>query len=161
MTGEGAARGAVILCDHLYPTKFGKWVIAGTYTTWWTAEAQLEFRNGLQAYLRFQVEQPGSHRLRLQLVNRHLPANEPPIHRIELAVQHSSPFQPCELGVTIPPFGIRSPVPPAEIPTERPVAVHLSVDLEVDDTDLASSPLVVLFRNPKARPPESASEERR
>lgn len=140
-------RGALILCDHLYPTLYGKWVIAGTYTTWLAPPGAraFEFRDGVQAYLRFQVERAGRYECELRLLHRALPAHAPPLACQRFAVEVRDPLLPVELGAQLPPFRVRCPDELTPRPG-APVGIGLLVWLTVGGEDVASSPLDIIFR---------------
>jgi hypothetical protein len=151
-----AVRGTIMLCDQVYPTAGGKWIIAGTYTNWWTSESPLVFTGGLSVYIRFQVEQSGDYPCRILLIDRMRSANDPPIVEVGLTARISDPLEPFELGLKFPQFGVKCPIDPGQIPAGRPIGLVLSVWLQVLGKDLASCPLRVIFRNPQdIRPNDS------
>jgi len=144
-----AVRGTILLCDQVYPTTGGKWIIAGTYTNWWTSSSPLVFTGGLSIYIRFQVEQPADYPCRILLFDRMQPSNVPPIVEVGMVARITDPLEPFELGLKLPQFGIVSPIPPEQIPAGKPVGVILSVWLQVNGKDLASCPLRIIFCNPQ------------
>lgn len=140
-------RGSVILCDNLYPTVNGKWVIAGTYTTWLAhpGERHIDFRDGIHAYLRFQVDRAGTYACELLLVNRSQASNQPAISRHPFSATISDPLSPVELGCILPPFRVRCPDDIDPKPGTG-VGVPLLVWFKIGGEDVASCPLNVIFQ---------------
>jgi len=139
-------RGTIIICDHLYPSTGGKWVIAGTYTGCLvaTGDRHIDFQ-GLNVYVRFQVEQAGHYDCELILIPRALPANAPVIHRQDFRVEVIDPLSPCEMGCLLPPFRVKCPSDLAD-PVPALIGVQLLLWLKVAGEDVASCPLNVIFR---------------
>lgn len=139
-------RGTVILCDHLYPSLNGKWVIAGTYTNWQArpGERHLDLP-GLNVYVRFQVEKAGTYDCELLLIHRALPSNAPAILRQQVRIEVIDPLTPCEVGCVLPAFRVRCPnVPDAQ--AAALIGVPLLVWFKVSGEDVASCPLNVIFQ---------------
>ena len=141
------SRGTVILCDQLYPTIGGKWVIAGTYTNYLAdlGAQHVDFIHGLNVYLRFQVERTGKYPCELLLVNRALASNLPAIQRLEVRIAVTDPLAPVEIGCVLPPFRVRCPNTP-DVPVDTAIGVALLVWLKVDGEDVATCPLNVIFQ---------------
>ncbi len=139
-------RGTVILCDQLYPSVGGKWVIAGTYTHCMvqTGHRQVDLP-GLQVYLRFQVEREGEYGCELLLVNRALPSHAPAILRQDIRVHITDPLSPCEMGCVLPPFRVQCPDLPSQEPGAR-IGVPLLLWFKVAAEDVATCPLNIIFQ---------------
>ena len=140
------ARGTVILCDQLYPSIGGKWIIAGTYSTWKVRPGARHLElPPLNVYIRFQVQQAGEFAGELLLMQRSLPANDPPLLRQEFRVRIGDPLSPYEMGCVLPAFQVRCP---DEAPQQQtgPIGVHLLLWLRIAGEDVASCPLNVLFQ---------------
>ena len=139
-------RGTVILCDQLYPSIGGKWVIAGTYTAWMAQPGVQQFDlPPLNVYIRFQVEQAGEFDCDLLLVHRSLPANAPAIVRQQFRVRVGDPLAPCEMGCVLPAFRVRCPDEAQQQPAAL-IGVPLLIWLKVAGEDVASCPLNVIFQ---------------
>ena len=143
-------RGTVILCDQLYPTVGGKWVIAGTYTHWTSLPGAHHLDlPPLNVYIRFQVEHAKEIDCELLLVHRAMPSNAPAIFRQQVKVQIVDPLTPVEMGCVLPPFRVNFPTDLSQTPAGIPVGVPLLLWLKVDGEDLASCPLNVIFLPPQ------------
>jgi len=143
------ARGAVILCDHLYPTERDKWIIAGTFNNLTTREKEIDLKNGIDAYVRFVVETPGKHRGSLLLIDGSRDSTKEPLMRLEFEVEVRDPRFPIEMPVKIPPFKVqRPPIPAGRKPGEK-IGLRMIVWLEVDGSTLATSPLDLIFVVPE------------
>lgn len=140
------ARGTIILCDQLYPSINGKWIIAGTYTTWNVRPGELHLDlPTLNVYIRFQVEKAGDCACELLLVHRALPSNAPAIIRQDFTVRINDPLSPCEMGCVMPSFRVRCPEQPTQ-PTSPLIGVPLLLWLKVAGEDIATCPLNIIFR---------------
>lgn len=137
-------RGTVILCDQLYPSLNGKWVIAGTYTTWFVPpqERHLDLP-GVSVYVRFQVEKAGTYDCEVLLVHRALPSNAPPIMREAFQIPVTDPLFPREAGCVLRPFRVSCPPELADSPA--PVGIPLLLWFKVAGEDVASCPLNIIF----------------
>ncbi len=141
-------RGAVIPCDYLAPMVGGKWLIAGTFNSLLVPTAE-HHAAALHAYVRFQSDRTGRHELGLRLVLRDRSPIEPPILALTMPVEVVSPNQPVELGLTLPGFRVRCPVPHESITPGQGVPVHCLLWAEVNGCTLATAPLSFVFvRNP-------------
>jgi hypothetical protein len=153
-------RGSLILCDQLYPTIAGKWIIAGTYTAKLSRPGQerIEFPDGVNVYLRFQVEQAQRYHAEILLINRGLTSTTEPLQRHELDLDVADPRTPIELACILDPFQVHCPIPLAAIPPAG-LGVALLVWLRVNGEDLASCPLNLIFR-PLEGAPHAGHEPR-
>jgi hypothetical protein len=143
-------RGTVILCDQLYPTLAGKWVIAGTYTHFNVSPgAQHIDLPPLNVYIRFQVEKSSEYDCELLLVHRAQASNVPAIIRQSIRLQVVDPLTPCEMGCVLPSIRVSYPDGLHEAPGAKPVGIPLLLWLKVGGEDLASCPLNVIFPPPQ------------
>ncbi len=140
-------RGTLILCDHVYRTDQGKWVIAGTYSTWQTAQDVLV--PFLHAYIRLQFEHPGTYPCELAMVDRGLPPQAPPMLMVRFEVVQSQANPPLfEMGLQLPELRITAPVPYAQRAPGTHIALRTLLALRVKDTDVASCHLDFQFAGP-------------
>ncbi len=141
-------RGTLILCDHVYRTDQGKWVIAGTYTHWQTSNDELVVPF-LQTYVRLQLERPGTYPCRMTLVDRAQPPNARPMMEASFDVNMSDPRVPVfEMGVQLPELRITAPVPFKQRQPGSTIALHTLLWLNVKGTEVASCRLDFLFAGP-------------
>jgi hypothetical protein len=139
-------RGTVILCDQLYPSLGGKWVIAGTYTHFRSSPGAMQVDlPPLNVYIRFQVEKAGEYDCELLLVHRAQPSNVPPIIRQLVRLKIGDPLTPCEMGCVLPSIRVRCPDGLQAVPDAKPIGIPLLLWLKVAGEDLASCPLNVIF----------------
>jgi len=138
-------RSTLILCDQLYPSMNGKWVIAGTYTQWHAPAGAAQFQlPPLNIYIRFQVEQAGDYACDLLLVHRSMPSSAEVILRQQVKLGITDPLAPCELGCVLPPFVVHCPQIQNRQADES-IGVPLLLWLRVGGCDIASCPLNVIF----------------
>ena len=140
-------RGTLIICDHVYRTDQGKWIIAGTYSSWQTAQDELV--PFLHAYIRLQFERSGSYHCRLTMVDRAQPPQAQPMLEATFDVQQALESQPVfEMGLQLPELRIAAPIPYAKRPPGSSIALRTLLSLRVKDTDVASCQLDFLFTGP-------------
>lgn len=141
-------RGTLILCDHVYRTDQGKWVIAGTYSHWQTPNDELALPY-LHAYVRLQVERPGTYPLQLTMIDRSQAPNSRPMLEAAMDVvineQHTAAF---EMGLHLPELRIKAPVPFRERAPGSVIALHTLLWLRVKGIDVASCHLDFHFTGP-------------
>lgn len=104
--------GTIIICDQVYPTSGGKYVLAGTYTALEVHVRDLrriDFRlQPLNAYVRVRPETTGPLKLQVRLRDEQQPPWEAPMVTINLEAQiDARTIRLFECPVTIPPFGIQ------------------------------------------------------
>lgn len=137
-------RGTVLVCDEVYQTTTGKWVIAGTYSRWMTIEPMLLFPQGVGLYLRFLPEAMGKAEGSLLIIDADQPSTVPPVIRINLTIDVKQPLVPIELGIRTPPWAIKRPMA-ADGSLAMHAERHFKVWLKMSGIDLASSPFDVIF----------------
>jgi hypothetical protein len=141
-------RGTLILCDQVYRTDQGKWIIAGTYTNWQTSNDELAVPF-LQAYVRLQFERPGNYPCRLTLVDRAQAPQARPMIEAKFDVNMADPQVPVfEMGLQLPELRITAPVPYQQRKPGSVIALHTLLWLTVKDTEVASCRLDFLFSGP-------------
>jgi hypothetical protein len=146
-------RGTLILCDQVYRTDQGKWVIAGTYTQWQTPNDELVMHS-LQAYVRLQVERPGTYPMRLTMMDRGAPPNARPMMEAQIEViVNESQIPVFEMGLHLPELRIAAPIPAKDRQVGSVLALHTLLWLTVSGTDVASCNLDFLFTKPLPLPP--------
>jgi hypothetical protein len=145
-------RGTLIICDQVYQDRSGKFIIAGTYTTWQTQEDELRL-HGIHAYLRLQVEQPGSYPCSITMVDRMAPPNHPPMLRLDTVLPIAENQIPIfECAVHLPDLQLRAPTPRAQRAPGTGHGIRTLVSLVVKDEDVASCPLDFVFLGPATGP---------
>jgi hypothetical protein len=144
-----AMTGAVILCDQVYQTQGGKYVIAGTFTTIEVRVADLakveHVVSGFHLYLRARPERTGQLVLDVRLRDEQRAPWEAPILalRCEVPVDERT-IRLVELGLPLPPFTLRvaaTDEPPAGAVLQLRYAVELLHDGEL----IGTAPLDVRF----------------
>jgi len=142
-------RGLILFADQVYPTLGGKWIIAGTYSNWFTTEPQLRFVGGVSVYLRIQFEHAGNYRIRLLLVDRAAPPTLPALTELTIDAVVTDPADPIDCGLKLPDFEVKCPVGSTDnIPIGQPLGLVLTLCMEVNGAAVASAPFRIIFRNP-------------
>ncbi len=150
-------RGTLIICDQVYQDHSGKFILAGTYTTWQTQDEELRV-HGIHAYLRLQVEQPGSFACRIAMSDRMAAPNQPPMVRMDTVLQISERQIPVfECAVHLPDLTLRAPTPKAQRAPGSAHGIRTLVTLEVGDEDVASCPLDFIFLGPASPAPAAGA----
>jgi hypothetical protein len=148
-------RGTLIMCDQVYRTDQGKWVIAGTYTSWQTSQDVLV--PFLHAYIRLQFERSGTYPCNLTMVDRGRPPQAPPMLEARFEVVQSQASPPLfEMGLQLPELHITAPEPYAKRAPGSQIALRTLLSLRVKDTDVASCHLDFLFAGPPLPPAAQA-----
>jgi hypothetical protein len=141
-------RGTLIVCDHVYQDRSGKFIIAGTYSAWRTREDELRIAP-FAAYVRLQVDRPGDYPCTITVIDRIAAPNQTPLLRLDMHVHIGEAQIPvCEAAIQLPDLRIRAPVPAAE---RAPGSLHMIrtlVLLTSGDQDIASCPLDFQFVPP-------------
>jgi hypothetical protein len=141
-------RGTVLLCDHVAQMINNKWLIAGTHTSQIVPPGVPAVMLMLNVYLRFQVERAGPYHFTVRVINTSLDSNHPAIVSLGADAHITDPLVPFEYGCQFPPIMVESP--PAQ--DAHPRGIRLLAWLRVDGTDVASSPLSVIFLPPTEAP---------
>ena len=138
-------RGTLILCDQVYRTDKGKWVIAGTYTHWQTPNDEL-ILHSLQAYIRLQCERPGTYPMRLTMIDRAGPPNATPMldARTEIIVNETQ-VPVFEMGLHLPELRIAAPILSKDREPGSLLAIRTLLWLTVSGVDVASCHLDFTF----------------
>lgn len=145
-------RGTLILADQVYRTDQGKWIIAGTYTHWQTPNDELML-HGIQAYIRLQVERPGSYPLKLTMMDRGAPPNARPMLELQAEIAISEQQVPVfEMGLHLPELRIPAPIPAVERAVGSVLAIRTLLWLTVSGVDVASCHLDFHFTKPPTPP---------
>lgn len=138
-------RGTIILADYVHPMIGGKWAIAGTFTNWRAnpgeTVAQLP---KLNIYTRFQVEQAGEFEMEILLVHKAMSSHEEALIRQDFRAAVADPNQPVELACFLPPIAVACPNVAPEL-RQQPIGVPLLLWLKVNDCDVATCPLSIIF----------------
>ncbi len=143
-------RGTLILCDQVYRTDQGKWVIAGTYTHWQTPNDELVMHS-LQAYIRLQVERPGTYPLRLAMMDRAAPPNARPMMEAQTdIVVNETQIPVFEMGIHLPELRIAAPIPAKDRQVGSVISLRTLLWLTVSGIDVASCNLDFNFTKPNA-----------
>ncbi|MBA3708085.1 MAG: hypothetical protein H0W83_04580 [Planctomycetes bacterium] len=142
-------RGTMILADQLFQDNLtGKWVVAGTYSRWFTDKVELQIHN-LQCYLRLQVERPGVYPGRIWCVDRSRAPNENKLWEIALPMSIPEEGLPVfEARIILPGMTVRSPVPIAKRKPGEAYALQTTLWLRVGNSEVASCPLDFIFIGP-------------
>jgi hypothetical protein len=149
-TPLGEIRGTLILCDQVYRTDQGKWVIAGTYTHWQTPHDDLVMHS-LQAYIRLQFDRPGTYPLRLAMLDRAAPPQAAPMMQAETVITvNESQIPVFEMGIHLPELRIAAPIPAKDRQVGSLLALRTLLWLTVNGTDVASCNLDFHFTKPAA-----------
>ena len=137
--------GSIILCDNIYETREGKFVICGTYNQWLCSSNTLKIPQ-LQCYIRLYPERTGQLPASIQLRDDNMPPDQAPIMHANLQLD----VRPEHIPVME--FAFRSAIPAeikanfkADSPVGSRFAIPLSLLLMVDDEIVATSPLKVVF----------------
>ena len=137
--------GSIILCDNIYETREGKFVICGTYNQWLCSSNILKIPQ-LQCYIRIYPERTGSIPACIQLRDDNMPPDHAPIMTANLQLEVRAEHIP------VMEFAFRSAIPAeikANFKEDSPIgsrfAIPLSLLLMVDGEIVATSPLKVVF----------------
>ena len=142
-------RGTLILCDQVYRTDQGKWIIAGTYTHWQTPNDELVLHS-LQAYIRLQCERPGTYPLQLAMLDRAAPPNARPMLQANTEITVNESQVPVfEMGIHLPELRITAPIPSKDREPGSLLAIRTLLWLTVQGVDVASCHLDFMFTKPK------------
>jgi hypothetical protein len=142
-------RGTLIICDQVYRTDQGKWIIAGTYNHWQTPHDELSLHT-LQAYMRLQFEQPGNYPAQLKMLDRGAPPQAPPMLEARMDINIDEQQLPIfELGIHLPELRIKSPVLAKDRAPGSALAIRTLLWLTVSGIDVASCPLDFIFTKAK------------
>lgn len=141
-------RGTLILCDQVYRTDQGKWVIAGTYSHWQTVNDELTLHS-LNAYIRLQFERPGTYPLRLTMHDRGQSPNAAPMMEARAQITIGDAQLPIfEMGIQLPELRIAAPVKFKDRPPGSRQALRTLLWLKVQEIDVASCHLDFIFVGP-------------
>src|ERR1043165_888904 len=147
-------RGTLILADQVYRTDQGKWIIAGTYTHWQTPNDELVLHS-LQAYIRLQVERPGSYPMKLTMMDRGAPPNARPMLEAQAEIAINETQVPVfEMGLHLPELRIPAPIPAQEREVGSLLAIRTLLWLTVSGVDVASCHLDFHFTKPAPAGPQ-------
>jgi hypothetical protein len=138
-------RGTILLSDHVYPTVNNKFVIAGTLTTFWTKEPVLHIMQGLGVYCRVQVERAGEYQARILLIDTEKPPNHQQIMEMNTKLNIKQPSIPMEFAFQMPGFKVQY-TPDHQPQPGKPTVVKFRVWLQVGNKEVASAPLLVVFK---------------
>jgi hypothetical protein len=145
-------RGTLILCDNVYRTDQGKWIIAGTYNHWRTSNDELALPP-LQTYIRLQCERPGTYPGRLIMVDRAQPPQALPMLEVGFEIAVSEGDTPMfETALLLPELRLKAPVPYAQRPPGSAIVLRTLLWLKVKDMDIASCHLDFHFHGPALGP---------
>lgn len=141
--------GTVILCDQVYQTQNGKFILAGTYTTLDVRVADLrnaEHRvEGLSLYLRIRPEKLGPLVLELLVRDETRGPWEEPMQRLRLdLVVTERNIRLVECGLVTPPFQVRIDAPP-EAPPHGTVLLRYLIELRADGEVVGATPFDLRF----------------
>lgn len=140
--------GSIIICDHVYETKDGKFVISGTYNQWWCTGQVLKIPQ-IHCYIRIYPERTGTLDAAIVLRDDNLPPDQPPIMNIDLQLEVLPEHIP------VMEFAVRSNVA-AEMTAHfdddsasgARYSIPLSLALLAEGEIVATSPLKVVFSRP-------------
>ena len=145
-------RGTLILADQVYRTDQGKWIIAGTYTHWQTPNDELVLHT-IQAYIRLQVERPGTYPLHLTMMDRGAPPNARPMLEAKAEIVINETQVPVfEMALHLPELRIPAPIPAKDRQVGSVLAIRTLLWLTVSGVDVASCHLDFHFTKPPAGP---------
>ena len=137
--------GSIILCDHVYETKDGKFVISGTYNHWLCQSQTLTIPQ-LHCYIRLYPERLGEMACKIILRDENIIRNQQAIMTDELKVDVRAehiPVMEFAFHSNLP-AEIRVNIDPKNPPSEN-IVIPLSLCLMIDDEIVATSPLKVSF----------------
>jgi hypothetical protein len=143
-------RGTLILADQVYRTDQGKWIIAGTYTHWQTPNDELVLHT-IQAYIRLQVERPGTYPMHLTMMDRGAPPNARPMLEAQAEIVINESQVPVfEMGLHLPELRIPAPILAKDRQVGSVLAIRTLLWLTVSGIDVASCHLDFHFTKPPA-----------
>lgn len=154
------ARGAVILAEYIQPMYNGRWIIGGTLTGIICFKQSHHFQN-VMAYLRFQVDHAGKFPVSTRLIVRNAVPHAQPLADVKGEADVTNPLEPTQCACSLPSFVVQCPRPIAELGPGQSVTIQMAVECRVGDSDLASSPLIITFRNPAHRGHHARDHEER
>ena len=138
--------GAIILCDNVYKTDNGKYLISGTYTQIHTFNQTVDV--SLNAYIRVAVEKAGTYNLKVKLIDVVESPTKPAIMDMDGIITVDDPLKVIEMGIHTPGFRLTCPIDLDELDENQGVRMCFKLWLEINGTALASSPFEVLFKKP-------------
>jgi hypothetical protein len=141
-------RGTLLIAERTYQTNQNVWIIAGVLNQMWvdvvpgqSASVQVQ----VHVYIRVQVDAPGSFRGCIKLVDRVAAPNEAPVLEIDLNGVVSNPNDVVEMGFALPVFVVECP---QQVEVGAPQGQMITAWLRINDQDIASSNLGIIFRHP-------------
>ena len=151
-------RGTLILADQVYRTDTGKWIIAGTYTQWQTPNDELVLHT-IQAYIRLQVERPGTYPMKLTMMDRGAAPNARPMLEAQAEIVINETQVPVfEMALHLPELRIPAPILAKDREVGSVLAIRTLLWLTVSGVDVASCHLDFHFTKPPTgtglQPPE-------
>lgn len=153
-------RGAIILAEYIQPMYNGRWIIGGTLTGI-TCYAQAHHFHNVMAYLRFQVERAGKFPVCTRLIVRNAVPHAPPLANVVGEALVANPLEPAQCACSLPSFVVQCPRPITDLGPSQSLVIQMAVECRVGESDLASSPLVITFRNPAHRGHHERDHEER
>lgn len=141
--------GAIILCDNVYRDVSGKFVIAGTYTTWRThmIPAQVPY---LAAYFSFVPHRLGRMTIRITITAGELMAA--PLFKRDIPIDiNPDNMHGWQGSIIMPGLNIQPNEPAGGAPPGCGLEVAYVVGLEVDSEFVATAQLKFLFLPPFIR----------
>ncbi len=153
-----AIGGTIILCDHVYQTNGGKFVIAGTFTTIEvrcpTLRRASHAIGGLSLYGRLRPERLGAHACEVHVRDESQPPWSAPLLRCQWDARVGEPnIRLLEFTLVTPGFVIQLG-DEAHLDETAEVLLRYAVELRVDGEVIAGTPLDLRFlRTPQTPPP--------
>lgn len=149
--------GTVILCDKVYTTQNGQYVIAGTWTQFTAVvpsldRAEWHFQTGINLYVRFRPERAGGSTVTIAIKDERREVWDQSWLRneMQISIPEGMP-RLVEMAITTPPFRIT--LGPAEPGRKGRIVVASAIELSVDGQLAATTPFDLIFVTREERPP--------
>lgn len=155
---KASMNGSIILCDHVYETKDGKFVISGTYNQWLCSGSSLKIPQ-LHCYVRLYPERVGQLPCRIILRDENILHGQQTMMNAEINLNVTAEHIPVmefafhsnalgEISINFDQDSVHN--------ANTTVTVPLSLCLMIDDEIVATSPLKVTFNK---QPPHHTDRE--
>ncbi len=139
--------GMILLADNVYRTDRGKFVIAGTYTSWQTTKDVMHMP-GVQLFVRLVFERFGQYECQLVVQDRSSPPTALPMLAMPINIEVSArTSRLIEAGFQLPELNIPASRPFNERPPTGEKAT-LIISMMLGHDVIASTNLDIIFNGP-------------